>query len=130
MQTKARETVFLIAKYSVVLSIIATIIVCIFFKNPIPIVLGLWFGTLISILLFYELALTISKAVQMNSAKASTYTSLKYFLRFLVYAVVLFVAAKNKNLNIYATVFGILSVKVSIYFQNLVVNKKFKRKEE
>ncbi len=130
MDVKTRETVFGIMKLSLVVSLVATMVSFILVNNAKPVILGIWFGSIISLLLFYELALTISKAVKMNTARASRYTSFKYFIRFVIYALILAISVKSNNLNIFGTIFGILSVKLTIYFKNLILTKKSLRKEE
>ncbi len=130
MDKKTRKTVFDIGKVVVVINVAASVLMSIFLSEPMPMILGMWFATIISVLLFYELALTITRAVTMNPARASRYSSGKYFLRFFIYAVVLYVAANSPILDIYGAVIGILSVKISIYIANLVLNQKSQRKEE
>ncbi len=129
MDAKTRKTVFDIAKVVLAIDVVFSLLLYFFTSKPLPLIIGVWFATVVSLLLFYELALTISKAVTMNPERASRYTSGKYFLRFFIYAVVLYVAANSPIMNIYGAVIGILSVKISIYIANLFV-KKSQRKEE
>lgn len=96
------------------------------FKEPRPIILGLTFGSIISILSLKLIDNTISKAVNMAPMKARGYTITHYFARYMIYFVVILVAAKADYLNLLATIGGLLTVKFVIIFSN-IFDKNFHR---
>ena len=89
------------------------------FKEAEPIAMGLIFGTLISILNFKLLDNTITKAVQMPPNRATSYTIAHYLARYIIYFVVLLVAAKADYLNLIATIVGLFTVKFVILTSNI-----------
>lgn len=90
--------------------------------------LGIIFGSLIAILNFRLLALTLEKSVTMPPSKAQMYVSIRYMLRMLIVAIVLMVSAKAPYINLLTTALGLLSVKIVI-LSNAFLGEKFKRKE-
>lgn len=94
------------------------------FRNPKPIILGYLFGLIISMLSFKLLDNTINKAVRMTPARANSHTLVHYILRYIIYFMVLFVAAKADYLNLLATVVGLLVVKFTIIVSS-IVDKNF-----
>lgn len=103
--------------------------------EPIPFVLGLIFGSAISALNFKELAVTLKKAVTLPPAKAQTFATMKYFFRYIVTAVVIFVSIAAPYINVIGTIVGLIMIKFIILATNLFNDKKFyqnilKRKED
>lgn len=100
-------------------------------EKPKPFIYAIVFGTLIGILNFRNLALTLEKAVTMDPAAAQIYASAKYFIRFLINAVVIFVSIKADYLNVLGTVIGLFLIKFVIVATSLF-NKStlFKRNTE
>ncbi|MEG1284386.1 MAG: ATP synthase subunit I [Romboutsia sp.] len=90
--------------------------------------LGLIFGSIIALLNFRLLALTIEKAVDMPVSKAQIYTSFRYILRMTIVGVVLIVSAKAPHLSIIGVALGLLSPKFVILSKKLLIDK-LKRKE-
>lgn len=86
------------------------------FDRPQEIVQGYVFGTIISVLGFILMERTLNRAVKMNPGKASGYTVLHFFLRYIIYFVVLLIAAIADYLNFPATVLGLLIIKFTILF--------------
>ncbi len=130
MDAKTKKTIIDVAKFVVLFDIIATAIMFLFFQDGMALFLGLIFGSLVTLLMFVELAITIQKAVNMEASKANAYTTSKYYLRFIIYGVVIFVSIKAPYINVIGTVIGLLSVKVIIYITHIIVKKKSIRKEE
>lgn len=97
----------------------------IIFSEPKPIILAYIFGVTISMLSLKLLDTTINRAVNMTPARASIYSSLHYFLRYIIYFLVLSVAAIADYLNFPATVVGLLMVKFIIYIST-IFDKNFK----
>ena len=86
------------------------------FDKPQEIVQGYIFGTMISVLGFILMERTLNRAVKMNPGKASGYTVLHFFLRYIIYFLVLLIAAIADYLNFPATVLGLLIIKFTILF--------------
>ncbi|WZL73610.1 ATP synthase subunit I [Clostridiaceae bacterium 35-E11] len=124
-----------IFKYTMILMAVLALILSIFIQPPIPMALGLVFGTLISMLNFRALALTLEKAVTMDPRRAQIYASSRYFTRFMVTGIVLFVSIKADYLNVLGTIIGLFLIKIVILVTNLFndtsyFKKIFIRKEE
>lgn len=96
------------------------------FKEAIPIIYGYIFGTIISVLGFKLLSNTINKAVSMTPSKATTYSIVHYMLRYLIYFIVLAIAALADYLNFPAAILGLLSVKFMI-IASAIFDKNFQR---
>lgn len=97
------------------------------FREPKPIILGLIFGSMISILAFKLLDNTITKAVKMPPGRATGYSTIHYFARYMIYFVVLLVAAKAEYLNLISTIGGLLSVKLVIILST-IFDRNFHRR--
>lgn len=103
-----------IIKKAIALSLIIIGILAIFLKEPKPYILGMIFGSSISILSFILMALTTRKAVLMEPSKAYGYSVGNYFIRYTIYFAVLLVAAKAEYIDFLATVLGIFVIKIVI----------------
>lgn len=108
------KLIFTILKRTVIISLLIIGFSFFLFKNPKPILLGYIFGTIISILGFKLLDITISKAIVMSPSKANSYSTIHYIIRYLIYFVVLTVSAIANYLNFPAAILGLLSVKFVI----------------
>lgn len=118
-----------------ILNSVAAIISAIFANEPMPIIMGLAFGTIIAILNFRLLYIALNKAVHLPPHKAQAYASSKYFMRYIVTGVVLFVAIRGEHINVLGTIFALLSIKMVILKTELLNSKQFfmnifKRREE
>jgi len=104
-------------------------------ENPMALGVGILFGALIGIINFVELGRTLNRAVNMDPGKAQGYTSMKYFARFLITAIVLYTAVTAEYMSVIGTIIGLLSIKFVILGTNLLGDKNyfkniFIRKEE
>ena len=108
------DLVFKLTKRTAIVSLFIIGIMAFMFKEPKPIILGYIFGTIMSILGFKLLHNTINKAVEMSPGRASGYSMVHYFLRYIIYFVVLGVSAMANNLNFPATLLGLLMIKIMI----------------
>ena len=90
--------------------------------------LGLLFGTIIAVLNFKLLALTIEKSVSMPQSKAQVYSASRYILRMTIVGVVLLVSAKAPHIDIIGVAIGLVSPKFVILARKLLIDK-LKRKE-
>lgn len=96
-------------------------------KDPKPFILGVIFGSAISGLNFMELSNTLSRAVQMQSDKAQSFTVIKYFIRYIVTAVVLYVSIVAPYINVLGTILGLVIIKIIILMGNFLGDKRFFR---
>jgi hypothetical protein len=124
-----------IIKWTFVTFAVLAVLSIVFLQDKKGMVLGLVFGTAISCLNFLELGKTLEKAVKMNPGKAQAYTTSRYFLRYLISAIVIFISIKADYINVLGTVVGFLSIKFVIFVTNLFNDKRyfkkiFDRKEE
>ncbi|SKC56363.1 ATP synthase subunit I [Maledivibacter halophilus] len=120
-----------------VLVLLCGLIVIAFFasENPKPHILGYIFGGLIGILNFIHLGKTIEKAVTMNPGRAQGYTSSRYMLRYITTGIVIVVSLRADHLNGFATIIGLLLVKIAVFSTHLFDSKEyykriFKRRED
>lgn len=114
------DIIIKIYKRTLIISFIIMGVIFLAFKNPKPIVLGFLFGLIISMLSFKLLDNTINKAVKMPPGKANSYAFTHYILRYLIYFMVLFVAAQADYLNLLSAVFGLLIVKLTILLSTMI----------
>lgn len=128
MSNSLQKEVKKVTKGIVVYDLLILIVLAITFNFNKQMVLGLMFGTLIAILNFRLLSITITKAVAMPATKSQIYSSGQYLIRMTIVAVVLFVSATVPHLNIITTAIGLLSTKFVILSQKLLI-EKVKRKE-
>ncbi len=131
---KVKQLEAKIIRYTVLLIAVLVLVASLVLHN-IPLVLGLIFGALIAVLNFIELSRTLQRAVHKKPADASAYVTFKYFVRFTIMAVVLYVAATNDAISLLGAIIGLLSVKLVVYATNLFddrnfFKKIFKRKED
>ena len=92
-------------------------------KDPLAFGLGVLFGGAYSILNFRLMQLTFDKAMKMPSARAQKYVQTRYFLRYLITGVVIYVAIINPWVNIIGVLLGLVAVKISVLI-NTTVSKK------
>ncbi|WP_270942899.1 ATP synthase subunit I [Romboutsia lituseburensis] len=128
MHTKLQEEVNYVTKGIIVYDLIVIILLLITSTFDKPMFLGLLFGTLIAILNFRLLAITINKSVTMPVSKAQIYSSAQYMMRMLITGVVIFVSVKAPYLHVIGVAIGLLSPKFVILAKALLIDK-LKRKE-
>lgn len=115
-----KDLVFKLTKRIAIISLFVVGIVAFAFKEPMPIIQGYIFGTIISILGFKLLRNTINKAVEMTPSRASGFSMAHYMLRYIIYGVVLAVAALADYLNFPATLLGLLMIKIMILVSGII----------
>ena len=128
MDSKLKNEIKNLTKGIVIYDLLILLGLAVTFNINKPMVLGLFFGTIIAILNIRLLAISVSKTVLMPATKAQIYSSSQYLIRMVITAVVLFVSAKAPHLNIIGTAIGLLSTKFVILVQKLLIQKA-KRKE-
>ena len=122
MDLKVQKEVNEVTKGIAIYAIIASLILSIVTKETIPSILGVVFGSIIAILNFRLLALTMEKAVDLPG-KAQAYTASRYLVRMFIVAVVVFVSVKNPNINVIGTVLGLISTQIVIFVKKLLISK-------
>ncbi len=123
MDIKVQQEVKEVTKGISIYAIIVAIILLIVTKSRIQMILGLIFGSIIAILNFRLLALTMEKVVDFSPGKAQAYTASRYLIRMFIVAVVVFVSVKNPNINVIGTVLGLISTQIVIFVKNLLISK-------
>ncbi|AHM55688.1 hypothetical protein EAL2_c03850 [Peptoclostridium acidaminophilum DSM 3953] len=75
---------------------------------------GLLFGSTISILNFRLLALSVTKALEMSPGKAQIYASSRYLIRMVITGAVIVVSLKAPYISTIGTIVGLLSAKLAV----------------
>ena len=132
---QVRQLEWQVLKYSALFTAVAAIFFFILSDEPIPYVLGLIFGSAISVLNFMELSKTLSRAVSLSPDKAQGYATRKYLLRYVIYGVVLWVSIQADYIHVLGTIVGLLLIKVVLLTTNLFNDRHyflniFRRKED
>ncbi|MBU5676592.1 ATP synthase subunit I [Alkaliphilus sp. MSJ-5] len=117
-----------IAKGVLILNLLIGAASLIVIRPFIPFIKGLAFGSLIAILNFRLLALTIDKAIKMPPHKAQTYSGSRYIVRFFINAVVIYISLKGEHINALGTIIGLISIKPIILKEGLFNEVKFFKK--
>lgn len=76
--------------------------------------LGFVFGLLIATLIFRLRLLNIKRSLGMSEEKATTFIRNRYFIEYLIYFVVLFVAARNPSVDFLAAAVGLFLTKLTV----------------
>lgn len=107
-------------------ALLLAIVFFVFFKEHfMPLFIGLLFGVLVSTFGFIDLRNTLQRSVNKAPAEAQSYTIRKYFMRYIVNGVCIYVAVVTPHIHIVSTVLGMLLIKVSIMITNLFNDKQF-----
>ena len=78
-----------------IFDIVAVIVLMLISKFSMPMLVGIIFGSVIAVLNFRLLALTLEKAVNLPPGKAQAYTGVRYMIRLTITAAALIVSVKN-----------------------------------
>ncbi|KKY01904.1 ATP synthase subunit I [Paraclostridium benzoelyticum] len=111
-----------------IIDLIAAILIVFLSNSPKEMLTGLLFGSIIAMLNFRLLAISLQKSVTCPPTKAQIYSTSRYIIRMTIVGVVLFVSAKSPHISVIGTTIGLLSTKFSILGKRVVVDK-LKRKE-
>lgn len=128
MHTKLQDEINYVTKGVIVYDLIAIILLLITSTFSKEMLLGLIFGTIIAVLNFRLLAITIEKSVTMPVSKAQIYSAGQYLLRMTVTGVVLLVSVKAPYMHVLGVAIGLLSPKFVILTKTFLIDK-LKRKE-
>lgn len=94
-----------------ILLILISVVSLFLMDKPQLFILGLLFGAATSILNFLELSNTLKRAVVMVPAKAQSFVAMKYFIRYAVTAIVLFISIVAPYINVLGTIVGLILLK-------------------
>lgn len=111
-----------------IIDLIVSILIVFLSNSPKEMLTGLLFGSIIAMLNFRLLAISLQKSVTYPPTKAQIYSTSRYIIRITIVGVVLFVSAKSPHISVIGTTIGLLSTKFSILGKRVVVDK-LKRKE-
>jgi len=114
-----------VAKGLFVLLIVNSGLGLLLIPSPKPFLTGLIFGTLISLLTFRLLALTVEKSVTMAPERAKRYATSRYMSRLMIKGIVIFVSVQADHINELGTILGLLSIQPVLYRVGLFNDKKF-----
>lgn len=127
--------VFKIIRIAGVATLAVMVLIYVLTEQPLPLVYGLLLGSLLGALNFYDLFLTMIRASAMPPAKAKSFATRKYIIRYLFMGLALFVSIRADYIHVVGTVMGLLLIKFVIMATNLFNDKQFftnilKRKED
>ncbi len=124
-----------IIKGAIILNIVVSIGAVFLMEFPKAFVVGTIFGTLVGILNFRLLYLTLNRAVKMQPHRAQIHAVTNYFMRYFITGAVLYVSIQRPHINVLGTIVGLIAIKLVILKYQLFNDKDFflrifKRKEE
>lgn len=114
------DTIIKVYKRTLLLSLFIIGFSFFLFKDPKAAVLGYIFGTLVAMLTFKLLDISIQKSVKMEPRQASFYSTGQYLIRYLIYGLVFVISAKADYLNLGTNVLGLLSIKIVIISSSIL----------
>ena len=114
-----------IAKRVVVVNGVIGLAGILIIEPPIPFLTGLLFGTVVSVLNFRLLYLTIERAVRMHPERARKYTVSRYLIRYVLTALVIIVSINSPDINALGTVIGLIMLKLVILQRDLFNYKQY-----
>ena len=110
------RTKTVVVKNAILITAVGAILTFFLSKNYIPYLMGMLFGFLIAVLCFQQMSMAISKAVNLPPEKAQIFIGIRYFIRLFIYGLVIYISIKADYINLLGTIFGLLSLKLSIIF--------------
>jgi hypothetical protein len=121
---KLIDTVYEVVKGSIFMALAVALIYFFIGILDKKMIMGLLFGTIFAILNFVLLASTLNKAVRMDSAKAQVYAGSRYYIRYLLTGIVIYISIKSPNMNVYGAISGLIIPKFYILLSNLFGYRK------
>ncbi len=128
MSNNLKKDIQDVHKGIIIFDLVALVLILLTSNSVKEMITGLLFGSIISVLNFRLLAISLQKAVNYSAGKAQVYSSSQYTIRMFIVTVVLFVSVKSPHISIIGTTIGLLSTKFAILGKTLVIDK-LKRKE-
>lgn len=107
-----------IIKRIVIVNLILIGIILMLVPSPKKYILGLVFGSIINILNFRLMSLTLSKSVTMPQHKVMPYVSANYMIRYIIYGIVLTISVLADYLSLLTVIIGFFMVKAVIISDN------------
>lgn len=77
--------------------------------------LGIFAGTLFSIIKLFLLTRTLQKSINMNPRKAISYVNLHYCIRFFLTAIFLTACIKRGDISLFGAIIGLIIIRPAIY---------------
>ncbi len=124
------------AKTLIINVILYTIIVCslYFFTATtlnnidfkIPILFGIIYGGLFSVVKVFLLESSINKALTYGPKGAEGYMRVTFMTRYFLTGIVLFISATNNNIDLFGTVVGLVSLQMSAYVMKVPIFNYYK----
>ncbi len=91
---------------------------------------GLVFGYFFNLIFFRLMYLNAKRVVEMQEKKAKRYMVFNYFMRYILTGFILFIAAKYPQMSLYTCFLGLLTIKLSVYIDHIIRQRKSGLKEE
>jgi len=120
-----------IMKRVLILMLILSGIILMTFSNPKQYVYGLVFGSVINVLNFRLMALSLEKSIYKSPDKITIHVMGNYIIRYMIYGIVLSIAAIADYISLLTVILGFFMVKLVIVSDTLYDTLKgtFKKKE-
>ncbi len=112
-------------KYTLILTCLISGIAVFVIREYVPFIYGLVFGTLIASLNFTLLAKTLERAAKMTPERAKGYATSRYFIRYMIYGIVLYISVVADYINIIGTIVGLLVIKIVILILHAFNDKAY-----
>lgn len=107
--------------YAVIIEIVGII----FSENLISYTLGLVFGVLIAIFLFFHMAKTLDKALDLSEKGATRYVKGQSLLRLFIMLAVLTIGMLTKSLNFITVLLGVLGLKIGALATPFILKRMY-----
>lgn len=107
-----------IIKYACITGIILSLL-CLLIKRDILYLSGVFLGSAVSCLMFYQMTNSLARAIQMYPAQAQRYSLSQYVMRLTVYAITIIASIKSNHVNEFGTIIGLFSIKIAILYMTL-----------
>lgn len=126
-----RRTEYFVIKHTIILNLFLAILLLAFFDKKSA--FGLLVGSIMGIINFHLLAISLQKAVKFTPTKAQAYMVVQYIFRYILWFTVFYVALKRQDVNLLTTIIGMLTIKLVILLSNIFKfypqNEELTRKE-
>ncbi|OCL25652.1 hypothetical protein U472_15085 [Orenia metallireducens] len=126
-----RRTEYFVIKYTIILNLFLAILLLAFFDKKSA--FGLLVGSIMGIINFHLLAISLQKAVKFTPTKAQAYMVVQYIFRYILWFTVFYIALKRQDVNLLTTIIGMLTIKFVILLSNIFKfypqNEELTRKE-
>ena len=107
--------------YAVIIEIVGIF----FSEDIISYTLGLIFGVLIAVFLFFHMAKTLDKALDLSEKGASRYVKGQSFLRLLIMLAVLTIGMLTEVLNFITVLLGVLGLKIGALATPFILRRMY-----